>query len=73
MPEVDLNDLADDLARKEGLSESLSSAQIREVIGLLGRRWRSQEISRTMLEMHAIFDRAGLQSAHAEEGDSDGE
>lgn len=58
---VNLTELAVELTRDEGLKEPLSVAQVSEVIGCLGRRWR--ENPGAMVEALAISDRAGKRSA----------
>jgi len=60
MEEVNLNTLANEIAAEEGLLESVSVAQVKEILGILGRRWRGMDTVESDLEYRAIIDRAGL-------------
>jgi hypothetical protein len=60
---INLKNLAKDIAAEEGLKEQVSIAQITEIIGILGRRWRGMPTDTTLAEVSAIIERAGMQSA----------
>lgn len=61
---MDLNKLAKELTEMEGLKESCTVAQVKEIIALLGIRWRTMDYSVVMTEVEAILQRAGNQSQH---------
>lgn len=61
---TNLQELASDLAREEGLGKSIGVAQMAEVLGLLGERWRGMSQIEILVEVSCIRDRAGLRSAH---------
>lgn len=61
---TNLQELASELARQEGLGKSIGVAQMAEVLGLLGERWRGMSHIEVMGEVSCIRDRAGLRSAH---------
>ena len=57
---VDLRDLINETAREEGGKRSAGgSAQVGEIVGVLGRRWRSMTLWQAMNEFMAIRSRAG--------------
>lgn len=56
---VNLNDLAVELAREEKGDKQVSIAQIKEILGILGRRWRSLSFAERSEEFWAIYERAG--------------
>jgi hypothetical protein len=56
---VNLNDLAAELTAAEGLKESVSIAQVKELLGILGRRWREAPPKQALDEFLAISERAG--------------
>lgn len=64
---VDLNELAVAITKEEGLSLSLSVAQIKEVLAILGRRWRSMPPEEAALEIMAIVERGGAESEHTKD------
>ena len=59
MHQVNLNDGAAQIAATEGLLESVSIAQVKELLGILGRRWRKVSPAQAFDEYAAIVDRAG--------------
>lgn len=59
MHQVNLNDVAAQIAAEEGLLESVSIAQVKELLGILGRRWRTVSPAQAFDEYAAIIDRAG--------------
>lgn len=67
---MNLNKLAKEITVMEGLKQSLSIAQVKEVIALLGIRWRKmiadKEEDRMDNEIDLIILRAGEESEHLE-------
>lgn len=61
---ADLNEMAAEITRAEGLSKSLNVTEIKEVIALLGIRWREMSEQGFLNEALAIRAKAGLGSAH---------
>jgi len=64
MRKVNLNEMMRDLAKKEGLSLNQPIGQVKEVIALLGLRWRAMDSDLAQAEFEAIRDRAGSNSLH---------
>ena len=57
---MDLRDLINEVATEEGGKRSAGgSAQVAEIIGILGRRWRGMSLVRALAEFRAIRSRAG--------------
>ena len=57
---IDLRNVINDVAREEGGKKSAGgSAQVAEIIGVLGRRWRSMSWMQALAEFRAIRKRAG--------------
>ena len=57
---IDLRDVINDVAREEGGKKSAGgSAQVAEIIGVLGRRWRAMSWLQALAEFRAIRKRAG--------------
>ena len=56
---TDLNKLSAELTLEEGLNESLSIGQVKELLALLGKRWREMSTEDFLAEATAIKDRAG--------------
>ena len=55
-----LNDIASQVATEEGGKKSAGGvAQVTEILGVLGRRWRSMTLWEAMREFMAIRSRAG--------------
>ena len=68
---TNLNKLASQLARCEGLSQSVGGTpQILEVLGLLGERWRNMEVREIVQEVLCIYERAGKRSQHRKVDDA---
>lgn len=55
---INLNELAAELTLAEGLKVSITDAQVKELLGCLGRRWRKQP-EMILAEVAAIVERAG--------------
>lgn len=55
---ANLNDLAIAIAEEES-GDEINIAQIKEVIGILGKRWRKQDFEVVISEVRAIIERAG--------------
>jgi len=57
---VDLRNLITDVAREEGGERSAGgTAQVGEIVGIMGRRWRAMPLWRAMQEFMAVRSRAG--------------
>lgn len=57
---VNLRTLASEVATEEGRKKSAGGvAQVTEVLGVLGRRWRGMYLWQAMAEFMAIRSRAG--------------
>lgn len=56
--------IAIELALQEGLTHSQTVAQIAELLGLLGERWREMPTEIVAAELYALVSRAGKRSAH---------
>ena len=57
---TNIKNLIDDVAREEGGKRSAGgSAQVGEIVGVLGRRWRGMTLWQAMSEFMAIRSRAG--------------
>jgi len=57
---ANLNDLIADVAREEGKNRSAGgTAQVGEIVGILGRRWRGMSWWQALAEFRAIRRRAG--------------
>jgi len=61
---ANLNRMASELAEVEGLKEPISVAQVKEVLGCLGERWRQNpDKADVQEEIAAILKRAGKRSS----------
>lgn len=56
---VNLNDLARELTLVEGKSESMNIGDTKEMLAVLGQRWRSMPEEEAEAEFRAILERAG--------------
>jgi hypothetical protein len=56
---VNLNDLARDLTLVEGKDNSVGIADVKEILAVLGDRWRSMPEEQALEEFRAIIERAG--------------
>lgn len=56
---MNLNELAKYIAVKEGLNEQVDITQIKEILGILGRRWRSLSEEQFLEEVNLIKSNAG--------------
>ena len=64
---TNLRELASDIARTEGLSQSSGGApQVQEILGIMGERWRQMKWRDVWKEVRCIRERAGLRSQHRE-------
>ena len=61
---TNLNILANELTYVEGLAEELSVGQIKEILAILGIRWRSMSEDEAFKEFQAILKKAGKYSRH---------
>ena len=61
---INLNELARQITLAEGLSQRQSIGQIREMLGILGHRWRHMTDEEVQQEVDCIRERAGLNSQH---------
>ena len=61
---TNLNTLAEELTHVEGLAEELSIAQIKEILSILGIRWRTMRENEAFQEFRAILEKAGKYSKH---------
>lgn len=61
---TDLRALASEIAEKEGLGASVNVAQVAEIIGIIGARWRSMPEQEALTEFRSIRERAGVRSQH---------
>jgi hypothetical protein len=57
---ADLRKLAREIARLEGGKVDLTIAQVSEVVGALGVRWRRMSVPDVLVEVAAMTGRAGL-------------
>lgn len=64
MEERNLNDIASELATAEGLGKSVGVAQVKEILGLLGARWRDLTPGETLAEVCCLVQRGGKRSSH---------
>ena len=61
---ANLNQLAEEITKLEGKRISLPIGQIKEVLGILGRRWRAMTSVRVIDEINSIIKRAGSNETH---------
>lgn len=61
---TNLNEMAVQLTEAEGLAQQLNVTQIKEVIALLGIRWRGMAHDDFLDEVMAIRHKGGVGSAH---------
>lgn len=59
MARANLNKLAREITLVEGLEKSISIAQVKEVLGILGERWRDGTVEQMAAEVSALVSRAG--------------
>lgn len=64
MRKTNLNTLARDLTLNENLKKSLSIAQVKEILALLGLRWRNLPTEDFLFEVDLILKNAGKSSQH---------
>lgn len=60
---MDLNVLAEEITSAEGLKTPVSIAQIKEIIGIFGDRWRNMCLEDAENEFYTIRNRAGLRAS----------
>lgn len=61
---VDLNVLAAELTKYEGLGKSINIAQVKELLGVIGYRWRNMTDDQVHEEINSIITKAGIHSKH---------
>lgn len=61
---TNLNEMAQQLTLIEGLADQLNITQIKEVLGLLGIRWRAMAHDDFLEEVMAIRHKGGVGSSH---------
>jgi hypothetical protein len=64
MARVNLRETATYIARQEGLGKKVPIAQIAEILGILGDRWRNMSSVDVLREVACIVERAGMRSEH---------
>ncbi len=64
LPKANLNELAADISRQEGLARGVGVAQVKEVLALLGIRWRNMPLEDAMIEINCLVTRGGKLSEH---------
>ena len=57
---MNLNELAKEIATAEGKKVEVNIAQIKEILGVLGKRWRDMNIDDFYDEAHLIRNKAGM-------------
>ena len=55
---VNLNELAKEITLKEGLKESISIAQVKEIIKIFGNRWQSMTFDGVVEEVNTIIKKS---------------
>jgi len=63
-PRANLNELASDIARQEGLASGVGVGQVKEILALLGIRWRNMPLEDAMIEINCLISRGGKLSEH---------
>lgn len=61
---VDLNEFAQTLSKAEGLKKRVPLTQVKELLGLLGDRWRELPEEQVKAEIAAVINRAGLRGGN---------
>lgn len=59
---MNLNTLAEEVTSAEGLKDPVSIAQVKEIIGVFGDRWRNMPLEEAEHEFLSIRSRAGLRA-----------
>lgn len=54
-----LNKLVLEIITKEGKKEQVTIAQVREIIGVMGQRWRDMKTHDVLREVASICEKAG--------------
>ena len=60
--DINLNKLATEIRERDSGEKNLSITDVKEIVAILGIRWRSMPASRFLHEVWAIYLRAGLNS-----------
>lgn len=68
---MNLNELAKYITTEEGLNEQVDITQVKEILGILGRRWRNLSEEQFLEEVNLIKSNAG-KSREKEKGLFDG-
>jgi len=61
---ANLNDLARDITLQEGLDSNQNIGDVKEVLALLGIRWRNMPLEEAMIEINCLIARGGKLSDH---------
>jgi hypothetical protein len=56
---MNLNELAKYITTEEGLNEQVDITQVKEILGILGRRWRNLSEEQFLEEVNLIKTNAG--------------
>ena len=56
---MNLNELAKHITIEEGLNEQVDITQVKEILGILGRRWRNLSEEQFLEEVNLIKTNAG--------------
>jgi hypothetical protein len=56
---MNLNELAKYITTEEGLNEQVDITQVKEILGILGRRWRNLSEEQFLEEVNLIKSNAG--------------
>ena len=67
--QVNLNELTKILSQRDKGKKQIDSSQMKEFIGILGKRWRNMNYTEFMSEVYSIRRRAGLNTTHEEDDD----
>lgn len=55
-----LNKIAVDITRREGKLQNMTIAQVKEIIAVIGMRWREMPFGDVLREVAAIYEKAGM-------------
>jgi len=61
---ANLNDLARDITLQEGLDSKQNIGDVKEILALLGIRWRNMPLEEAMIEINCLISRGGKLSDH---------
>lgn len=60
LTKINLNHLATQIRNQDKGEQNLSLVSVKEILGILGRRWREMTTKQMLSEIKAIYERAGL-------------